>query len=748
MNGGEGGSDRTGLPPVGELRRLLDLVLDATVRRITGDPAASAREGQRQLSHELLGSMLTGGTTAAEAPTGSGKSLAALAPAMLLAALGGHRSMVSTETISLQSQYSGKDAPMVAGTVAEVTGRPAPTVAVLKGWSNYACSAAVAGLVSEMTGREIEDMDALAGAVAEGLPADADHPGLTELLGWAVSQAVSDGRADRGDYRGQLDDDSWGRVSVSPAECPGVGHCRFGDSCRPAAAREQVAAADVIVANHSLIATQAALAIPVAVGSDKIGRIDHLVIDEAHGLPGKVRDQGSVTVGSWRVNEVARAVDKAMDGGKRVADLVGEAATLARELDRHLASKLPAANRKANRGGPVSVAKVEPGDDPLDPVGAMIEQWSARAKRIVPKPASARTQGGMVQLWRVHAKIAALAADVKAGSEHTAGVARWIEAGTPKPGSPWSGASLKLAQISVSGALRANLYLAQTQDGDDDEGYDGEVGTPMSVAAMSATLPVSSVRDLGLGQQRTVYPSPFAAAYDRSLLYAPKPDAGLLGKMGLARPDGKGVDTAKHPDWAAPIIETLVSANGGAALVLAATVAAGKLYAERLRRNAGPWKVHSQWDGPAVQRLVAQWRDDHDSVLVGTRSLMTGVDAPGLTCSLVIVDRVPRAASNPVDDARVEDLVERAQIDRWHAERLVYVADAALLLEQAAGRLIRADTDGGVVAVLDPRLLKIGGLSYPHQTRQMLLGALERFEHKTADLKTVCDLLSGTRRAA
>jgi ATP-dependent DNA helicase DinG len=114
--------------------------------------------------------------------------------------------------------------------------------------------------------------------------------------------------------------------------------------------------------------------------------------------------------------------------------------------------------------------------------------------------------------------------------------------------------------------------------------------------------------------------------------------------------------------------------------------------------------------------------------MVGTRSFMTGVDAPGETCTLVIVDRVPRAAGNVVDDARVELAMQSQQLDKWTAERYVYVADAALLLEQAAGRLIRSITDSGLFVCLDPRLVPKTVLSYPKQTSDVYLRAMRRFQ--------------------
>jgi ATP-dependent DNA helicase DinG len=122
-------------------------------------------------------------------------------------------------------------------------------------------------------------------------------------------------------------------------------------------------------------------------------------------------------------------------------------------------------------------------------------------------------------------------------------------------------------------------------------------------------------------------------------------------------------------------------------------------------------------------------------VLVGTRSLMTGVDAPGATASLIIVDRPPRSAGNPVDDARVARIQERLELDRWAADRLIYVADSALLLHQSAGRLIRSVTDQGMVCVLDPRLLKSSQIAYNEPTRQVYMKALDLFAKKISDVE-------------
>ena len=77
-------------------------------------------------------------------------------------------------------------------------------------------------------------------------------------------------------------------------------------------------------------------------------------------------------------------------------------------------------------------------------------------------------------------------------------------------------------------------------------------------------------------------------------------------------------------------------------------------------------------------------------------------------------------------------LTEAFDGDKWAADRMVYVSDATLLLEQAAGRLIRSMSDSGMVAVLDPRMLNSGPFSYQKPVRDAYLKALGRFKNKTA----------------
>jgi len=353
--------------------------------------------------------------------------------------------------------------------------------------------------------------------------------------------------------------------------------------------------------------------------------------------------------------------------------------------------------------------------------------------------------------YRALSRIADLSAIIRETSNSPKEYAKWVEEGMTPPRVPasllgltWS--VLKVSPVDVAPMLRAGVYDYQSAPrfvgkGDESDGEDQDDDhddISMSVTAVSATLMPSAVVDLGLRCTRSTYPSPFDRAYEQSMLFIPKLDADQVDLLNTApRGSRPRLGTDFHPAWALGYIERLVLANEGSALILAATSRAGQFYVEGLRKalSGRGIHVHSQWDGGSIRQVADAWRADHRSVLVCTKSLMTGVDAPGETCSLVVLDRVPRAPRNPVDEARVVSIQARLEIDKWAADRMVYVSDAALLMAQAAGRLIRSETDGGMVACLDPRLLKTSKMAYQEQSRKMLIGTVGQFGSKVSSVE-------------
>jgi ATP-dependent DNA helicase DinG len=211
--------------------------------------------------------------------------------------------------------------------------------------------------------------------------------------------------------------------------------------------------------------------------------------------------------------------------------------------------------------------------------------------------------------------------------------------------------------------------------------------------ACSATMAIAG--ELGgtaaaLGVERPeglVAESPFDFR-NNALLYVPR---------GVPAPTGDGFQAAAERE-----LRALVDASGGRALVLCTSWRAVESFSNAL--SDLPWELLVQGEDTAA-RLVARFRDEVASILVATRTFFEGVDVPGESLSLLVLDRLP--FPRPDDPL----LAERGRrIERRGGSKFgeVWLPSAAVSLQQALGRLIRSESDRGVMAVLDRRLADAG----------------------------------------
>lgn len=746
-----------------ELHDQLDAVLSAAISLITDGAHDQPRPFQAKLSHKILSAMIASRSTlpvvadtqvASISPTGSGKSVAYLSAAMLMAATGNGRSIISTESLMLQDQIMTKDAPVVAEAVGEVTGYT-PTVALLKGWSNYVCHRDVASNSSAVfeTDHEVSSlaMDTLAAWMGDHptLPVASSLSALVKLAksgdtsSWrprssaAKASVTIDKRTfsarsavsllawagtgdDKRHYTGNTDDDVWSLVSTSSGDCSGAKKCEFADQCVPLLAREATAAADIIVTNHAYLAVQAATGAPILLGNSKIGVIDHLVLDEAHGITSIVRAAAAAKLGrrpwSAMVSRVERIVDDPAltADGKALADVIENA------ISAHLSGSHD--------------VTLGPDDHPIGP--GLIDQmtrWMTAAARAVPKHSDtwpAKTQRAYFRAKSALGSMNKVIADSEQSEEN---LARWIDARR---------CELNIAPVMVADKMVGSLYQV-TEEG---EGEEPDV-RHLSVASVSATLPASFCWDTGLRVPITRYDSPFIAEFGASVLYIPAPDPTQFPALGGPAGGGKfRMDTNLHHQWAIAHVIELVRANHGSALILTASKSHGQDFVTHLESAGLGFPIFSQWGDLSTPDAVEAWKSHDHSVIVGTRSLMTGVDAPGNTNTLVIIDRVPRSAPNALDDARAAVLMRDGGVNKWTAAEKIYASDACLLLEQAAGRLIRRHGDTGVVAILDPRLLKRMPFAYNPSTVDRYLLSVKGFAQRTTSLEEVTTWMSTSRR--
>lgn len=699
-------------------------ILKECVHIVTGTSDATARPGQQKLTRDIAHALRTKTHIAGIAPTGTGKSLAVLSAAADAAHNHHERTLVSTDSLALQGQYISKDLPVVAEALNTLTGHTL-TYAVLKGVGNYVDPMKLIAAAQEITGENTTDLTKLKTHLTKGKtnkqftpPQDTKISSLKKLILWGIDTYFDDDHpGDRESCPINHTATEWSIISASSEEA--AKEEDTGYIPKSVAARERVAEAEIVITNHTLLGIQASKSLPIVIGNMKLGAFDNIIVDEGHTLPNAVRSQGQTELSRQKIVRLTRTCTRVIENDA----LTKTGWELGEKIHRNLRMFL--GNNQERR--------VEAEHHPLpdDLIKSLFDFLDA-ANKIVDAAKSSKETQIQVKYRRAKSSLSAMQTYVKELSEHNEGVTRWV--------APTHGTDeivFAASPVNVAGLIVANLWTKETEEGVTPEHtrqVGGETRQRLGVAVVSATLPQGFEYEAGITGEMREYESPFANSYAASALYIPAtetPDD--LERLGTRNYRGElKFDTNKHIHWCTDHIIELCEANQGSALVLAAKTSSGKHYVEQLREQLPQYTVLSQWDGEQTTTLVNKWREDKHSILVGTKSFMTGIDVKGESNTLVIVDRPPRSAKNAVDDARVEVIATKVGGDKWLADRLVYVSDAALLLDQAAGRLIRSIDDTGLVAVVDPRLVKYPGavFTYPEPTRNMYMGPLRKFGHK------------------
>ena len=655
-------------------------VLAAAVDRL----GAAPRPGQVEMAARVSEALGTQAHLLVQAGTGTGKSLGYLVPVMVHAVDSGERAVVSTATLALQRQVLTKDAPLAADAVEAVTGLR-PAIALLKGWQNYVCRHRLQGGYPDADDAD----DALFSAGAATVSGRIGESGrrsvgeqVVRLREWAAETTTGD----RDDLVPGVSDRAWAQVSVARAECLGAS-CPLREECFPELARATAMAADVVVTNHAM------LGIAVAGNTGVLPEHRVLVVDEAHELADRVRSQGTASLSAAVVMRVAATARKGASIHVTELESAGQRLQLAlADLpDGRLSDGLPPALHEA------LVVLDGAARHALTDVREAVKTGKRGADA-----SGAGGSGGVALARTAVSDLVDIIARMTSDSVRERRDVAWIE--RPRMGA--EPPRLTLAPVDVAGSLADSLLEDR------------------AVILTSATLALGGsfepmARTLGLtlagGQWDGVdVGTPFD--YPRQgILYTP---------THLPRP-GQGISEAALDE-----ILALTEASRGGMLGLFSSRRAADEAAEVLR-NATDLTVYAQGDDQ-LPALVDAFTVDEDACLVGTLSLWQGVDVPGRTCRLVIIDRIPfPRPDDPVAQARSEAVAAAG----GNGFMSVSATHAALLLAQGAGRLIRRADDRGVVAVLDPRLhtarygaflaRSMPGL-WPTRDRDVVLGALSR----------------------
>ncbi len=625
---------------------------DAKVRDVLGVAVAALggaeRSGQVAMAEAVGAALRTHEHLLVQAGTGTGKSLAYLVPALVH----DKRVVVATATLALQHQLVERDLPRLVEAVKGVPGVDT-SYAVLKGRSNYACLHRIREGVPDDQGVLV---DVPQGSMAEK---------VLELRAWAEQEATDKGSGER-DAAPRHTDREWRQVSVSHRDCLGASKCPFGQECFAELAREKAHRSHLVITNHSLLAIDAIEGVPM------IPDYDAVVIDEAHELTARVTQAATDELTAADVERAARRsvrhvegneADDLADAGEALRDAMAEARpgrierlpvdlsdalVLVRDAARACLSAYPKASDSKKDG------EADPG---LTQAKGTVQDVFTIAERMAAAAASDvlwLNEGGTGERSRIPPRLCVAPLEVwgpmrdKLLSDKTVVM---------------TSATLMLGGDFANVASNVGLKPSE------------QVGHPGAGDLPDDALPWTGL-DVG---------SPFDYS-QQGILYVARH---------LPPPGRDGLVKAQLDE----IVE-LVDAAEGRTLGLFSSRRAAEAAAEEVRTRLPHLTTLAQGEAQ-LPELAKQFVEDPHTCLFGTLSLWQGLDVPGDTCQLVLIDRIPFPRP---DDPLMSARQKATDAAGGNGFMQVAATHAALLLAQGAGRLIRTTSDRGVVAVLDPRL--------------------------------------------
>ncbi|KAF1686538.1 helicase [Pseudoxanthomonas broegbernensis] len=618
-----------------------------------------ARPAQQRLTAAVAEAIERRGVLLAEAGTGTGKTYAYLVPALL----SGLKTIVSTGTRALQDQLYHRDLPRVR----EALGTGLRS-ALLKGRANYLCH---------------YRLHQAKGDARFASPEQASQ--FQRIVAWAGRTRAGD----MAELEGLADDSPLlPQVTSTVDNCLGS-ECPFWDECFVVQARQRAQAADLVVVNHHLLLADLALK------QEGFGEIlpgaQAFVIDEAHQLPELAASFFGEGFGMRQVQELGR---DSLAECKQTTGALAVVQAPVRALEqalRELRAAMEALPPRGTRYRALTLPAVADGFDVLaDALGALEDALAPLAQTspgFDACTARARDLGERLGRWRDGGSASDSFDDEAADDEAL------LDAVVGEGGGD------DAARLAAAAARGGEVYWYELSP----RGFRCQ-RTPLDVSAplrqhrershaawvfTSATLAVGNGfhhigHKLGLFDPDTLLePSPFDWPR-QALCYLPG---------NLPEPNDRRFGTAML-DAVRPVLQ----ASNGRAFLLFASHRALREAAAAL--EGGPWPLFVQGRAPKAE-LLRRFRESGNGVLLGSASFREGVDVAGDALSVVMIDKLPFAApDDPVFEARL-DAVRRRGGNPFRDEQL---PQAVIALKQGVGRLIRTESDRGVLVLCDPRL--------------------------------------------
>lgn len=619
------------------------------------------REGQQTLGDAIYRTVFEGGQLVAEAPTGTGKSLAALIPLITAFRVKKQRSVLTTETLSLLDQIVDKDLPMLH----EIFG-PFDYFG-LKGRNHYLCIS---------------------------------KSGVSHPITAAVRTRLEETNGERRDVERllnrRLTDDEWSEVCGDVENCA-QNECK-PEHCWAARARDKAEAADIVITSHRMLEIHGEF---IRRGDDEglLGHFHHIVVDEAHSFEQIVVDSLTLEVAPWELYMKLNSIQKAFEVIQSTDPFIELPHSLLRNIElntkdilKELKTKFIEVSGEYQSVKDFSRESILLQQFPGEPefftaLENVIQDYEAMGKALVKCVDDLDIKRGLGKvnkaigacgymsqlLWLIYA--ACIGNGTVEAYATTYSVFLDGIKGRDSKGRDQKDIRIRAVPMDVSQFLRGNLWR-----------------TARSVTLLSATLRDYFdgsfrflKRSLGLNADapELVVPTPFNLA-DQQLIYitpgAVKDKPNVIGsRFSLSEMRG------------------LIDVSDGKALVLFTALAELEAAASSLRRDSSfSHTLLVQETGVDRTALADEFRSDIDSVLLASKSFFTGLDVQGEALTSLIMAKYSLPQFNATTKAIMRFWRENG-FPNW------YESKSAETFVQAFGRLIRSDECRGVVALLDER---------------------------------------------
>jgi ATP-dependent DNA helicase DinG len=620
---------------------------DGEISRVL--PGFSPRPQQQTVAGVIEEAMAgRGGLAMIEAGTGVGKTLAYLIPT-LRHARPDRKVVISTHTLALQGQLAEKDIPLVK------TIWPKPFDAdVIKGRGNYLCLMEYENAIGDLW--------------------TVGDPQYTEIGHWSRASETGDVAELPFTYP------RWIEVQANSDTCKGQ-ECRFYDRCFYYRMRRCAQEASILLVNHALFFADLTVRASGDPDAKLLPDYSFVVFDEAHHLESAAAAAFGVSFSSARlpglmekIRRNSHAFDLNFDRLERIETLNELLFQSYRELPRQ---EFFMKDARSGADDQADIAEI------VDLIGFTLDGLATDLLKQDTAGQSSlkdRVDGLRRQCARAKEDLAAL---------FLSNLDNYVHWGAHTSGRRGQTTTLHLTPISVAPLLHDALWKEPRA-----------VGSVLISATLSTGGGFDYVRQrLGIPPAEMLLPahravtetivgSPFDYAR-HCLLYIPEH---------LPVP-------ADDPIYIEQLLEeiiALVEAAGGGAFLLFTSHRALNIAYERLEQSDLPYPLLRQGEMPNA-RLVQAFKEEQNAVLFGTQSFWEGVDVPGMGLRLVVIDRIPFSVpDSPLHKARVESIT--AAGGDWFRD--FAMPQAQLRLKQGFGRLIRTETDRGVVAILDTRLVR------------------------------------------